>query len=116
MLIKTILNQVYHLKSFVYGAVRLLDLEGGCELEVEVAPRANSKPICRKCSYKGGCYDRQPPRRYEFVPLWGMKVFLVYAARRVNCPGCGVVVELPALGRGEEPADHTVPAVYCPLG
>ena len=32
-------------------------------------------------------------RRFEFVPLWGMKVFFVYAPRRVDCPQCGIKVE-----------------------
>jgi len=33
------------------------------------------------------------PRRFEFVPLWGLAVFFVYALRRVQCPRCGVRVE-----------------------
>jgi transposase len=33
------------------------------------------------------------PWRYEFVPLWNIKVFFVYAPRRVNCSRCGVKVE-----------------------
>jgi transposase len=32
-------------------------------------------------------------RRFEFVPLWGIPVFFLYAPRRVNCPGCGIHVE-----------------------
>jgi transposase len=39
------------------------------------------------------CFDRLKERRFEFVPLWGIAVFLVYAVRRVSCPECGVVVE-----------------------
>ena len=38
-------------------------------------------------------YDRLARRRFEFVPLWGIPVFLVYAPRRVECPACGVWVE-----------------------
>ncbi|WP_419622017.1 hypothetical protein, partial [Thiolapillus sp.] len=34
--------------------------------------------------------DRLAKRRFEFVPLWGIKVFLVYAPRRVECPSCGI--------------------------
>lgn len=29
------------------------------------------------------------PRRFEFVPLWGIKVFLLHAPRRVECPWRG---------------------------
>jgi transposase len=32
-------------------------------------------------------------RRFEFVPLWAIPVFFLYAPRRVDCPRCGVTVE-----------------------
>ena len=32
-------------------------------------------------------------RRFEFIPLWGFAVMLLYAMRRVQCPRCGVKVE-----------------------
>jgi len=41
----------------------------------------------------GPCYDTLKPRRFEFVPLWGIPVFFEYAMRRVDCPRCGVSVE-----------------------
>lgn len=93
MLIKTVLNRVYKLKSFVYGNARMAESEEGVELEVEIQPRANGKPECSGCGYRGGRYDRLPERRYEFIPLWGMRVFFLYSPRRVNCPGCGIIVE-----------------------
>jgi transposase len=31
-------------------------------------------------------------RLFEFVPLWGFPVFLVYGMRRVACKACGRVV------------------------
>jgi len=62
-------------------------------LEVEVKPRRNSRAICSGCDRKRPGYDRLPARRFEFVPLWQMAVFLVYAMRRVDCPKCGVIVE-----------------------
>lgn len=104
MLLKTLLNRVYKLKSFVYGSVRLCNSGGELELEVEVEARANGKPECRGCGYRGGSYDRLAQRRYEFIPLWGMRVFLLYRPRRVNCPRCGVLVErLPwAEGKSRE--------------
>jgi transposase len=93
MHLKTILNRVAPQKSFVYGRVTLA-LEGGrLALEVEVKPRRNSRAICSGCDRKRPGYDRLPARRFEFVPLWQIAVFFVYAMRRVNCPKCGVLVE-----------------------
>jgi transposase len=93
MQVKTILNRLQKFKSFVYGAVRWLDGSAEPALEVEVLPRANSRPLCSVCKRAGPGYDRLPLRRFEFVPLWNMKVYLLYAPRRVNCPCCGVKVE-----------------------
>jgi len=92
MQLKTILNRVERHKSFVYGAVRFGDAERSA-LEVVVHARANGRPICSGCGQARPGYDRLPERRYEFVPLWALAVFLVYAPRRVACPRCGVKVE-----------------------
>jgi len=89
---KTILNRVQKHRCFVYESVRWMD---GVEeaLEVEVRPRSNSRTICSECRKCCPGYDTLKPRRFEFVPLWGIKVFLLYALRRVDCPRCGVRVE-----------------------
>ncbi len=102
MQVKTILNRVQKFKSFVYKSVRWVG-EADSELEVEVAERANGKPICSGCGHHQAGYDRLPTRRFEFVPLWGIKVFLVYAPRRVNCPECGVRVEQMPWSLGKRP-------------
>lgn len=104
MILKTILNRVHKLKSFVYGATTMVETEQGLEIEVEVAARKNSKAQCSSCGYRCAGYDHLPQRRYEFIPLWGMRVFLVYSPRRVNCPRCGIIVEqLPwASGKCQE--------------
>jgi len=34
-----------------------------------------------------------PVRRFEFIPIWGYAVMLLYAMRRVQCARCGVKVE-----------------------
>ena len=42
-------------------------------------------------NYSSGCghrrpgYDMLPVRRFEFILMWGIKVFFSYAPRRVNC-------------------------------
>jgi transposase len=60
---------------------------------VRIEPRANGRPICSGCGRPGPGYDRLPERRFEFVPLWQIAVFFIYAMRRVDCPQCGVTVE-----------------------
>jgi transposase len=93
MQLKTILNHVQKFKSFVYTAVRWVEHAGNPALEAEIEPRANSRAVCSGCERPGPGYDRLAPRRFEFVPLWGIKVFFVYAPRRVDCRTCGVRVE-----------------------
>lgn len=105
MQLQTILNQVEKHKSFVYGKARLV--EGGVRktLEITVSPRKNGRPICSGCGKVRPGYDQLPERRFEFVPLWNLAVFWVYALRRVDCPECGVVAEQIPWARGKE--QHT---------
>jgi transposase len=103
MLLKTILNRLQKYPGFVYGAMRLVPRLATWSLEVEIWPRARSRPRCRLCSRRGPGYDSLPQRRFEFIPLWGMKVFFLYAPRRVNCPTCGVHVEAVPWGQGKSP-------------
>lgn len=91
MRIKTILNAVHPLKSFVYERAEFFGERS--LLEVWIRPRRGSRPVCSGCGRRRPGYDTLPVRRFEFVPLWGLAVFLVYALRRVNCPRCGVKVE-----------------------
>jgi transposase len=94
MLVKTILNRCERFKRFVYGQVRFVTQAGRDSLEVEVKPRKGSVALCSCCHQAAPCYDHaSEPRRFEFVPLWGYEVFLVYVMRRVDCPRCGVKIE-----------------------
>jgi len=93
MQLKTILNRVEPFKSFVYGKARIVDEAGRLTLEVEMHARKNGRAICSGCGRPAPGYDRLPVRRFEFVPLWGIAVYFVYALRRVNCPTCGVTAE-----------------------
>jgi transposase len=101
MRIQTILNQVQKFQSFVYGEARLVDAYPRPALEVKVRPRANSRAICSGCGEKRPGYDTLPVRRYQFVPLWGMLVFFLYARRRVDCPICGVKAEAVPWAEGK---------------
>lgn len=93
MQLKTILNHVEPYKSFVYGKAVLIEDDGQCRLEVCLRPRKGSRAICSGCRRPGPGYDRLPERKFEFVPLWQIPLFFVYAMRRVDCPRCGVTVE-----------------------
>lgn len=100
MQLKTILNRVQKHSSFVYGAIRFIEADR-LTLEVEVQPRGNGRARCSGCGKHAPGYDRLAPRRFEFVPLWQIAVFLVYAMRRVDCPRCGVKVEQVPWARGK---------------
>lgn len=106
MQLKTILNRVQKQRSFVYGEARLID-GAGLAIEIQVRPRANSRPRCSGCGRRGPGYDTLPARRFEFVPLWGIAVFLVYAMRRVSCGQCGVRVEAVPWGSGKRQLTDT---------
>ena len=97
MQLKTILNRVQKHKLFVYGQVTWSGTAENRVLEVRIEPRANSRPICSRCRRPGPSYDRQPPRRFQFPPLWLIPVFFVYCPRRVDCRHCGKVAveEMP---------------------
>jgi len=49
MQVKTILNRVQKFKSFVYGAVRLVEDSSPPALQVELHPRANGQAVCSGC-------------------------------------------------------------------
>jgi transposase len=101
MRIQTILNRVEKFKSFVYSNARLEEQEDGPALLVKVLPRKNSRPRCSGCGRPGAVYDHLPERRFEFVPIWGIVVFLSYEMRRVDCKRCGVTVERVPWGEGK---------------
>lgn len=82
MQLKAILNRVQKDRCFVYEGVRLLD---DC-IEVDIRARKNSKAICSVCQTAAPGYDTLPRRRFEFVPLWAVKVFFVYARRWIARP------------------------------
>ena len=93
MPIKSILNRVQRHQSFVYGSIRLVKKATRLILEIRIRARKGSKPICSGCGSPRPGYDTLPVRSFEFVPLWGIAVFFLYAMRRVDCPACGVKVE-----------------------
>ena len=84
MQLKTILNAIEKHKSFVYSEARWSrsQSQNGREIEFQVQPRRNSKPICSGCRKPRPGYDRLKERRFEYVPLWAIPVFLVRGKQR----------------------------------
>jgi transposase len=102
MLVKTILNRIEKHPGFIYGRIRLEERGGDLTLTVDVRPRAGTKAKCSGCGAACPGYDTLPTRSFQFVPLWGILVFFLYAMRRVDCPRCGIVVECVPWGDGKK--------------
>ena len=101
-----LLNACYHFPGFVYATVRLI--ETSSTIEVEVRPRRGSRPHCSNCGKRAPGYDLLPTRRFEFIPIWGYAVMLLYAMRRVQCRTCGVKVEQVPWAQGK----HSLTKAY----
>lgn len=98
MRLETILNSVERHAGFVYtGSARV-----GQRIEITVRPRQHSRPQCARCGERGPIYDQLEARQYEFVPLWGYRVFFVYRRRRVGCRQCGVHAERLPWAEGKQ--------------
>jgi len=84
MLLKTILNRIQKHPGFVYGPIRLQ--QDGVELllQVVIRPQAKGQPVCSGCQCRRPGYDTLPERRFEFVPMWGINVFFLYALRKTS--------------------------------
>ena len=101
MLFKTILNRVHPIKGFLYTKVKFNEyLE--LSIEASIRSRKNSRGYCSQCGRKSPGYDRLPERRYQFIPIWNIPVFLVYSPRRVSCIEHGVIVEKLPWATGKE--------------
>src|SRR5438045_5410084 len=86
----TILNRCHRFPGFVYRQARFSSDHK--RIEIAVRPRKGSAAVCSRCHQPAPGYDQLPERRFEFIPLWGFFVFLLYAMRRVDCRRCGAVV------------------------
>ena len=77
MLVTRVLNACHHFPGFVYTGARLIEAHN--TIEIEVRPRTGSKAICSGCAKSAPGYDHTPqPRRFEFIPIWGFAVLLLY--------------------------------------
>src|ERR1700741_933333 len=85
----TILNLCHRFRAFVYQHGHFSADKKS--IEVAVRPRKGSAAVCSRCHLPAPGYDQLAERRFEFIPLWGFLVFLLYTMRRVECRRCGVV-------------------------
>jgi transposase len=106
MLLTRLLNACHRFPGFVYEGARLNETTN--TIEVDVRPRRGSRPTCSGCSRPARGYDTQPQRCFEFIPIWGFAVVLLYSMRRVECRACGVKVEEVPWGIGK----HTLTRAY----
>lgn len=102
MLLKTILNSIEKHRGFVYDNVTWNEQASVKTLLIQVLPRTGSRGYCSGCGKRGATYDTMKPRRFQFVPLWGIMVFLVYSMRRLDCKSCGVTIEMVPWADGKK--------------
>ena len=95
----SLLNHYQHFPGFVYERAR--HCAPSQTIEITVRPRRGSRPVCSGCHKPAPAYDHLKLRRFEFVPLWGCMVVLLYCMRRVDCSACGVRVEAVPWGIGK---------------
>lgn len=107
MQINTIPNRIQKHRAFVYDAVRLEDRRSALALRVDIYPHVRNRSRCSGCGQRGDHYDTLDARHFEFVPLWGIRVFFVYLMRRVSCPRCGFRVERVPWADGKQQVTTT---------
>jgi transposase len=103
--VKTVLNAIQRFPGFVFHDIRLQRHRDGqlrC-LEITVQPHPAIAAKCSRCLKPAPGYDRLEQRSWLFVPMWGLVTWFVYAARRVECPEHGVVIEHVPWSAGKRP-------------
>ena len=75
----TILNRCHRFRGFFYQHAHFSADKKS--IEVAVRPRKGSAAVCSRCHLHAPGYDQFAERRFEFIPLWGFLVFLLYTMR-----------------------------------
>jgi transposase len=74
-----ILNRCHRFRGFVYQhAYFSADKKS---IEVAVRPRKGSTAVCSRCHLPVPGNDQLGERRFEFIPRWGVLVYLLYTMR-----------------------------------
>lgn len=108
MQLQSILRRLQPLPGFVYAKVEWAGGKRRPSLLVHVRPRKGSRAVCSICCKKRPGYDTLDERLFDFVPLWGIAVSLVYSMRRVECSRCGVTVEMVPWSSGKMHTTHAL--------
>ena len=104
MQLKTLLNKIDRLKSFIYQKVTFQTIKDQEALVIDIVARKNGLAQCSECKAISPIYDRQKtPRLFQHVPLWGFAVYYHYRMRRVTCKQHGVRVEALPWAQGKRP-------------
>ena len=114
MLLTRLLNTGHHFPGFVYDDASLNPSTQA--IEVQVRPRLGSRPRCSDCSQPATGYDQLSERRFEFIPVWGFAVLLLYRMRRVQCGYLRGQGRASAVGHGQAHPDPCLPAVSGAVG
>ena len=85
-------------------------------IEAEIVARKNSRPLCSVCGRPGPKQGTTPVRQFGFIPIWGIKVFFVYALRRLKCPNFGIRVEDVPWASGKHRLSKCLRLLSCRLG
>ena len=99
--LKTILNYAQPIPGFVYEQIEFLNEGEKARIDVGIRPHSQRHAKCSKCLEECPCYDHLPGRSWHQVPLWNIVCFFHYAARRVNCPTDGIIVEQMPWSQGK---------------
>lgn len=101
--IKSIFRRVQELAGFVIDKVCLSGEGDKQVIDIHLAPDPRRKLRCPVCQRVCPGYDRQEQRDWQFVPLWGIPVWLHYRPRRLECQSHGVLVEDMHWNSGKSP-------------
>jgi transposase len=108
--VKTVLNAIQPFPGFVFQDIRLQRHRDGrpSHVEITLTPHEGITAKCSRCLQPAPGYDQLEQRQWLFPPLWGLKAFFVYAARRVECATHGVVIEHVPWSDGKRPVTKTM--------
>lgn len=88
MRVTTLLKKLLGIEHLLVTGFEIKD--GGLIIDVRPSWR---KPRCSGCGKRRGGYDTLEVRVWRHLDFGGVRVYLRYGLRRVDCPKCGVVAE-----------------------